>query len=120
MIFWLSSSEEEEEDARRKGRNKGTFIITLSGIKCLSREEELLGAKRGERETHFRRRKKKKTCFWLFGFGIMDVGAGQIDWPGKWEGGGREREREGRPEKFLSSLQLHFCTVALATFLGNL
>ena len=60
------------------------------------------------RETHFRMKERENL---LLAFGIMDVGAGQIDWPGKWEGGGRERE--GRPEKFLSSLQLHFCTVAL-------
>ena len=31
MFIWLSSSKEEDlEEARREGRNKGTFITTLS------------------------------------------------------------------------------------------
>ena len=62
----------------------------------------------GERDPFSEEKENLLLAFW-----IMDVGAGPpVDCPLHW--------REGGPEKFLSSLQLHFCTVASAIFLGNL
>ena len=169
MFIWLSSSKEEDlEEARREGRNKGTFITTLSlsltGIKCRSRQEwraswkaEWISLVRSlSLWLHLRQSTSLYVDCW--GCSKTEIGSHahptepyilQLWWGEKikgerdpfseekgrklafdfWDNGcwgwadcltGQRREREGRPEKFLSSLHLHFCTVASAIFPGNL